>query len=324
MLPALYGPLQPKNNNNNNNSCYTSDNLISSAAAAAIAKSTEHTVHGSKDTTFTKIFVGGLPYSTTNQNLYDYFEVFGTIEEAVVITDRASQKSRGYGFVTMRDRPSAERACQDANPIIDGRKANVNLAYLGAKPRNNAQLAAVTSTISQLPLHAQLQALFPAARFGLSPLYLPTQGSGNLLGSGLPVSASQLNLHAATQFQAASMASAARATDHQNVLGSNKISVQNSNGTTRTPPAQNTNSLSSLNHQAYIDYATSLAVAAQQGAALGYNTQLQPQAYAYDPYGLSASYASALNPNYAAQLLAVQNQIAVASGGHGNLENQRM
>lgn len=36
----------------------------------------------------------------------------------------------------MLDRESAERAVKDANPIIDGRKANVNLAYLGAKPRN--------------------------------------------------------------------------------------------------------------------------------------------------------------------------------------------
>lgn len=36
----------------------------------------------------------------------------------------------------MMDRDSAERAVKDANPIIDGRKANVNLAYLGAKPRN--------------------------------------------------------------------------------------------------------------------------------------------------------------------------------------------
>ena len=35
----------------------------------------------------------------------------------------------------MCDQESAERAVKDANPVIDGRKANVNLAYLGAKPR---------------------------------------------------------------------------------------------------------------------------------------------------------------------------------------------
>lgn len=37
----------------------------------------------------------------------------------------------------MGDRQSAERACREPNPIIDGRKANVNLAILGAKPRGN-------------------------------------------------------------------------------------------------------------------------------------------------------------------------------------------
>ena len=54
-----------------------------------------------KDTTFTKIFVGGLPYHTTDESLRNYFAVFGDIEEAVVITDRQTGKSRGYGFVSL-------------------------------------------------------------------------------------------------------------------------------------------------------------------------------------------------------------------------------
>ncbi len=53
-----------------------------------------------RDTTFTKIFVGGLPYHTTDDTLRKFFERFGDIEEAVVITDRATGKSRGYGFVS--------------------------------------------------------------------------------------------------------------------------------------------------------------------------------------------------------------------------------
>ncbi|XP_046560998.1 RNA-binding protein 24-A-like [Haliotis rubra] len=108
-----------------------------------------------KDTTFTKIFVGGLPYHTTDQSLREYFDKFGDIEEAVVITDRQTGKSRGYGFVTMADRAAAERACKDPNPIIDGRKANVNLAYLGAKPRGNLTSAslpfAIKTGIPMLP-----------------------------------------------------------------------------------------------------------------------------------------------------------------------------
>src|SRR3954453_4603522 len=51
--------------------------------------------------------------------------------------------------VTMRERTDAEKACRDPNPIIDGRKANVNLAYLGAKPRNNVQLSSKCLTIEQ-------------------------------------------------------------------------------------------------------------------------------------------------------------------------------
>ena len=53
-----------------------------------------------KDTTFTKIFVGGLPYHTSDKSLREFFDQFGEIEEAVVITDRQTGKSRGYGFVS--------------------------------------------------------------------------------------------------------------------------------------------------------------------------------------------------------------------------------
>ncbi|CAK5093648.1 unnamed protein product [Meloidogyne enterolobii] len=126
------------------NSAYSSSNGDSSSPPT-----------GSRDTRFTKIFVGGLPYHTTDESLNNYFSQFGEIEEAVVITDRQTQKSRGYGFVTMKERAQAEKACRDPNPIIDGRKTNVNLAYLGAKPRNNSHLAVLSQTLGQLP---QLQA----------------------------------------------------------------------------------------------------------------------------------------------------------------------
>ena len=54
-----------------------------------------------KDNTFTKLFVGGLPYHTTNETLREYFLQFGDIEEAVVIHDRVTLKSKGYGFVSL-------------------------------------------------------------------------------------------------------------------------------------------------------------------------------------------------------------------------------
>lgn len=54
-----------------------------------------------RDTTYTKLFVGGLPYHTTDETLKTHFDQYGDIEEAVVITDRISNKSKGYGFVSV-------------------------------------------------------------------------------------------------------------------------------------------------------------------------------------------------------------------------------
>lgn len=51
-----------------------------------------------------------------------------------------------FSQVTMANREAAERACKDPNPIIDGRKANVNLAYLGAKPRGIQQSGTISGT----------------------------------------------------------------------------------------------------------------------------------------------------------------------------------
>ncbi|KAL2895256.1 putative RNA-binding protein ARP1 [Bienertia sinuspersici] len=86
------------------------------------------------DTTYTKVFVGGLAWETQSETMRRYFEQFGDILEAVVITDKNTGRSKGYGFVTFRDPEAARKACVDPAPIIDGRRANCNLASLG-RPR---------------------------------------------------------------------------------------------------------------------------------------------------------------------------------------------
>ncbi|OAY50338.1 RNA-binding protein 38 [Manihot esculenta] len=86
------------------------------------------------DTTYTKVFVGGLAWETQSETMRRYFEQFGDILEAVVITDKNTGRSKGYGFVTFREPEAAKRACADPTPIIDGRRANCNLASLG-RPR---------------------------------------------------------------------------------------------------------------------------------------------------------------------------------------------
>jgi RNA recognition motif-containing protein len=51
------------------------------------------------DTTYTKVFVGGLAWETQKETMRKYFEQFGEILEAVVITDKNTGRSKGYGFV---------------------------------------------------------------------------------------------------------------------------------------------------------------------------------------------------------------------------------
>ncbi|MBA0686012.1 hypothetical protein Goari_013642 [Gossypium aridum] len=85
------------------------------------------------DTTFTKIFIGGLAWETQRDTIRRYFEQFGEILEAVVITDKTTGRSKGYGFVTFKDPEAAMRACQNPAPIIDRKRANCNLASLGAQ-----------------------------------------------------------------------------------------------------------------------------------------------------------------------------------------------
>ena len=55
-----------------------------------------------KDNTFTKLFVGGLPYHTDDESLREFFLQYGEIEKAEIIYDRHTGKSKGYGFVSHR------------------------------------------------------------------------------------------------------------------------------------------------------------------------------------------------------------------------------
>ncbi|TGZ75318.1 hypothetical protein CRM22_000428 [Opisthorchis felineus] len=152
------------------------------------------TGHLQKDTTLTKIFVGGLPYHTTDDSLRCFFEQFGPIEEAVVITDRQTGKSRGYGFVTMVRSEDALLAIRDPNPCIDGRKANVNLAVLGAKPRLMPGATSVLPAFFPLQTGLTLNDAAAASQAGLysaagSGFVNPLLAHGLLSGFALPTMA---------------------------------------------------------------------------------------------------------------------------------------
>jgi cold-inducible RNA-binding protein len=76
-----------------------------------------------------KLYVGGLSYSTTSDSLRQYFAQCGTVESATVITDRVSGDSRGFGFVEMSSDAEAQSAIQKLNDReFEGRKLIVNVA----------------------------------------------------------------------------------------------------------------------------------------------------------------------------------------------------
>ena len=76
-----------------------------------------------------KLYVGGLSYSTTSETLREYFAQCGTVESASVITDKFSDQSRGFGFVEMATAEEAQRAISELNgKDLDGRKITVNVS----------------------------------------------------------------------------------------------------------------------------------------------------------------------------------------------------
>jgi RNA recognition motif-containing protein len=76
-----------------------------------------------------KLYVGGLSYSTTSESLRDYFAQCGTVESATVITDKFSGRSRGFGFVEMATDAEAQAAIAklDGRPF-EGRQLKVSIA----------------------------------------------------------------------------------------------------------------------------------------------------------------------------------------------------
>ncbi len=76
-----------------------------------------------------KLYVGNLPYSTTDEDLRAAFEGFGEITSATVIKDKFSGRSKGFGFVEMPDDAAAQAAIDAMNgKEMNGRALTVNEA----------------------------------------------------------------------------------------------------------------------------------------------------------------------------------------------------
>ncbi|MCL4400293.1 RNA-binding protein [Patescibacteria group bacterium] len=84
-----------------------------------------------------KLYVGGLPYKTTDEELKETFSAAGTVESATVIIDKMSGRSKGFGFVEMSSDSEAEKAIDMFNgKELGGRTITVNEAR-PMEPRSN-------------------------------------------------------------------------------------------------------------------------------------------------------------------------------------------
>ncbi|MBI3634864.1 MAG: RNA-binding protein [Candidatus Rokubacteria bacterium] len=76
-----------------------------------------------------KLFIGGLSFSTTSEGLREFFAQSGNVTSATVITDQFSGRSRGFGFVEMSTPEEAQAAVQQLNGRdLDGRQIKVEVA----------------------------------------------------------------------------------------------------------------------------------------------------------------------------------------------------
>ena len=76
-----------------------------------------------------RLYVGGLPYETTDDGLKELFSEAGTVESAKVVTDRYSGRSRGFGFVEMASDEEATKAVESMNgKQVGARTITVNEA----------------------------------------------------------------------------------------------------------------------------------------------------------------------------------------------------
>ncbi len=83
-----------------------------------------------------KIYVGNLAYATSEETLTTSFSQYGEVVSAIVIRDRETQRSKGFGFVEMEEQNSAESAIEALDGSeLDGRKIRVNVAE--DRPRNS-------------------------------------------------------------------------------------------------------------------------------------------------------------------------------------------
>ena len=76
-----------------------------------------------------RIYVGNLPFTSTEQELREAFGQHGEVRQVQIVTDRDSGRPRGFAFVEMADGASVQRAIEELNgSVFGGRTLTVNQA----------------------------------------------------------------------------------------------------------------------------------------------------------------------------------------------------
>ena len=76
-----------------------------------------------------KLYVGNLPFGVDDAKLKELFSTYGEVSEAIVIKDKFSGRSKGFGFVTLADDEAGKKAIEEMNgKSVEGREIKVNEA----------------------------------------------------------------------------------------------------------------------------------------------------------------------------------------------------
>ncbi|KAJ8686532.1 hypothetical protein QAD02_022326 [Eretmocerus hayati] len=90
-----------------------------------------------------KLFVGGLSWQTSSEKLREYFGMFGTVTDVLIMKDPVTQRSRGFGFITFAEPGSVDKVLKCPIHTLDGKKIDPK----HATPKNRAKQANRTKKI---------------------------------------------------------------------------------------------------------------------------------------------------------------------------------
>lgn len=129
---------QQYNNSNNNNYNNNNNNNYNNNNAIVPYYPPQHPENELQERT-RKIFVGGLPHNTSNEDFRAYFAQFGMISDAQVMTDRDTGRPRGFGFVTFESADTVDQIIEQRHEI-----GGKQIELKRAEPKRQLQLS-VTS-----------------------------------------------------------------------------------------------------------------------------------------------------------------------------------